>query len=120
MEKKINLKSLLPLPEVTIYVLLSLYEPKTMSSINRFLETESSRKALLKPELLEKVLTQLMSNHLIVKTTSSKGLDTTLKEFIISPLGKQILEIESNRLNQLLGSIRKFAVTAPISHFSKQ
>ena len=111
MDKKINLKSLLPLPEIKVYILLTLYEPRTVTGIIRLIKNKKNKDASLKPEFVDKVIQNLLSNHLIVKTLSTSNLDNNTSEFIISPLGKEIIVLEEKRLTNLIGNIRKVTIS---------
>lgn len=111
MDKKVNLKSLLPLPEITVYVLLTLYQPRTVNGIIRLIKNKKRSGASLKPEFVNKVIQNLLSTHLIVKTLSTNTLDNNTTEFIISPLGKEIIVLEEKRLTNLITNIHKVTNT---------
>lgn len=99
-----NLKSV-ALTEVTLYILLSLYTPKHGYGIMQFVEEETNGRLSLGPGTLYGAIT----------TLSKKGWIELIKEegnkkkkiYLISDLGKSIVENELNRLRDLLSTANK-------------
>ena len=101
---KENVKNI-ALTEVTLYILLSLYTPNHGYGVMQFVEEETNGRLSLGAGTLYGAIT----------TLSKKGWIELIKEegnkkkkiYLITDLGKSIVESELNRLNDVLNTTKK-------------
>lgn len=98
-----NLRNHLPLTESMYYILLSLKEPLHGYGIIKYVAEMSGNRLKLAPGTLYGALTNLEKHHLIV----SAGTDpenNRRKLYVITADGLRLLEMEINRLEELLNN----------------
>ena len=101
---KENVKNI-ALTEVTLYILLSLYTPNHGYGVMQFVEEETNGRLSLGAGTLYGAIT----------TLSKKGWIELIKEegnkkkkiYLITGLGKSVVESELNRLNDVLNTAKK-------------
>lgn len=101
---KENIKNI-ALTEVTLYILLSLYTPNHGYGVMQFVEEETNGRLSLGAGTLYGAIT----------TLSKKGWIELIKEegnkkkkiYLITDLGKSVVESELNRLNDVLNTANK-------------
>ncbi len=86
------------LTEVTFYILLSLYQPRHGYSIMQYIEEATAGRLTLGAGTLYGALNSLCDKGWISACGQSDGRK---KEFLITPLGKEISAKELSRLNEL-------------------
>lgn len=86
------------LTEVTFYILISLYQPRHGYSIMQYIEEKTSRRLVLGAGTLYGALNTLCEKGWISAYGQNSGRK---KEFIITPLGKEMAQKELIRLKEL-------------------
>ncbi len=86
------------LTEVTFFILLSLYEPRHGYSIMQFVGEKTHGRLTLGAGTLYGALNALAGKGWIAPHGDGSGRK---KEFVITPLGKEIAEKELSRLQEL-------------------
>ena len=86
------------LTEVTFYILISLYQPRHGYSIMQYIEENTSGRLILGAGTLYGALNSLCEKGWIASYGQNSGRK---KEFIITPLGKEIARKELIRLKEL-------------------
>lgn len=87
------------LTEVTFFILLSLYKPNHGYGIMQFVEEKTNGRLNLGAGSLYGAINTLNEK----KWIEPYGMDEMRKkEYIITPLGKEIAEVEVKRLNEVL------------------
>lgn len=107
MEQKINLKALLPLNEAVLHILLELFEPQEIGRILKTNEEKGNRRLKMSLPQLESILQKLQSQHLVVKITSNKVSENHEPQYVITPLGKEVVQLELKRLKQWVQKVEK-------------
>lgn len=92
------------LTEVTFYILLSLYTPKHGYAIMQFIEEKTSGRLLLGAGTLYGALNILQEKGWIAPSGKN---ESRKKEYLITPIGKEIAENELNRLVELVGTAKE-------------
>lgn len=87
------------LTEVTFYILLSVYTPKHGYAIMQFIEEKTSGRLLLGAGTLYGALNILQEKGWIAPCGKN---ESRKKEYLITPLGKEIAENELRRLGELV------------------
>lgn len=87
------------LTEVTFYILFSLYTPKHGYAVMQFIEEKTGGRLSLGAGTLYGALNALLEKGWITPCGDDKGRK---KEYLITPLGKEIAEKELARLNELV------------------
>lgn len=87
------------LTEVTFFILLSLYEPKHGYAIMQFTEEKTAGRLVLGAGTLYGALSSLQEKEWIAPYGANEGRK---KEYIITKLGKEVVQRELERLNQLV------------------
>jgi DNA-binding PadR family transcriptional regulator len=87
------------LTEVTFFVLLSLYEPKHGYGIMQFIENKTQGRLILGAGSLYGAINNLQSKNWIMPVGDDTGRK---KEYIITNVGKEIVNLEINRLQELV------------------
>ena len=86
------------LTEVTFYILISLYQPRHGYSIMHYIEEKTSGRLVLGAGTLYGALNTLCEKGWISGYGQSTGRK---KEFLITPLGREIAQKELSRLKEL-------------------
>lgn len=94
--------SKLVLTEAVYYILLSLYEPLHGYGIMQNVKEISGGRVSLAAGTLYGAINTLLDKGYI-KSVSNEGLDRK-KEYIITELGKEVVESEIDRLRELLAN----------------
>ena len=92
-----------PLTEGVYYILLALYEPRHGYGIMQVVEEWSDGRVKLGAGTTYGALKNLQEKKFI-ETLAGEGRK---KEYVITPLGKQIVEAEVNRIKELYNNGRK-------------
>ena len=87
------------LTEVTFYILLALYEPKHGYAIMQFIEEKTGARLSLGAGTLYGALSSLEEKGWIAPYGQTGG---RRKEYLITPLGREIAEKELSRLEELV------------------
>lgn len=86
------------LTEVTFYILLSLYQPRHGYSVMQYIEEKTDGRLTLGAGTLYGALNTLCEKGWITVYGDEGGRK---KEFLITPLGKQIAQKELSRLKEI-------------------
>ncbi len=86
------------LTEVTFYILLSLYQPRHGYSVMQYIEEKTNGRLMLGAGTLYGALNTLCEKGWITVYGDECGRK---KEFLITPLGKQIAQKELSRLKEI-------------------
>lgn len=89
-----------PLTEASFYILISLITPLHGYGIMKQVETLSDGRLKLPPGTLYGALSTLQQ-HGLIRQTSSTG-SRNKKEYMATELGKELIEIEINRLSEMI------------------
>ncbi len=100
-----NLTKFLPLTETTFYILLALNEPGHGYFIMQKVEELSEGKVRIAAGTMYGAIENLLSRKLI---EPFPGEDKRRKMYIITQLGKDVLRMETERLQSLLTAARKY------------
>ena len=87
------------LTEVTLFILLSLYSPKHGYAIMQFVEEQTQGRLVLGAGSLYGAMNTLQKRKWIMPIDDGKG---RRKEYVITEVGKQIVEKEKARLKSLI------------------
>lgn len=87
------------LTEVTLFILLSLYSPKHGYGIMQFVEEQTQGRLVLGAGSLYGAMNTLQKRRWIMPIDDGKG---RRKEYVITEVGKQIVEKEKARLKSLI------------------
>lgn len=101
-----NLNKFLPMTETTYYVMLSLTQPLHGYGIMQKTEALSSGHVRIAPGTLYGALENLKKQKLI--TLIDENGETRRKNYQLTDLGRQVLEMEFNRMKTLV------AISSPI------
>ena len=105
MEQKINLSSLLPLPETTLCTLLSLLHSKQGEHALKYIAEKTHKHVKLTFEQYYQILEKLREKHLVVKITSDSTKQQSHQLYTITPLGYEVVQLELKRLKQLTSEL---------------
>ncbi len=86
------------LTEVTFYILLALHAPRHGYAVMQFIEEKTAGRLALGAGTLYGALNSLQEKGWIEPCGGSGGRK---KEYVITPLGRQVAERELERLNEL-------------------
>lgn len=87
------------LTEVTFFILLSLYTTKHGYGIMQFVEEQTQGRLILGAGSLYGAIKTLQERNWIMPVDDGKGRK---KEYVITAVGKEIAEVEINRLRNLI------------------
>ncbi len=99
-----NLNRFLPLSETTYYILLSLLSPNHGYAIMQNVENLSEGKVRIAAGTLYGALENLLKQKIIAQVGS---LDTRRKVYTLTPAGKEVLQMEYQRLTHLVSISRQ-------------
>lgn len=99
MMKRTSPEQFLPLTHTTYYILISLVTPLHGYGIMQKVEEISNREVTLGPGTLYGALSKLEKEKLIQKTDEG---DDRKKCYILTDLGKEVVKLEWQRLNNLV------------------
>ncbi len=102
MASKINSGAL---TETTFYILLSLYKPNHGYGIMQFVEEETKGRVTMGPGTLYGAINNLLKKELIKPINESEN--DRRKEYIITQEGKEIVENEIRRLEDIYSTAIK-------------
>lgn len=102
-----NAEKHLPLTEATFLILLSLARPKHGYAIMQDVAAWSGDKAKLGPGTLYGALTKLLSQGLIRRSGETGSGDDRRKEYVLTALGRKVVELECARMETLAKLARK-------------
>jgi len=100
-----RIKKLSPLTETTFYILVSLLEPLHGYGIMQKVINLSKSRIHLGPGTLYGALSNLVDTRLIIPR-ESKEPNSRRKIYIITELGKELIEFEINRLDEMANNGR--------------
>lgn len=87
------------LTEVTFFILLSLYTPKHGYKIMQFVEEKTQGRLILGAGSLYGAIHTLQERNWITLVGDGTGRK---KEYVITEVGKQVAEVERNRIKSLI------------------
>ncbi len=93
--------SFLPLTEATFLILASLASPKHGYAIMQEVSALSGGGQKLGPGTLYGALTKLLDQELIRRTGESSGEDERRKHYVLTALGRRVVECECARMQSL-------------------
>lgn len=96
-----NAEDHLPLTEATCLILISLAKPKHGYGIMQDVAAWSGSKAKLGPGTLYGALTKLLEQGLIRRSGESAVGDERRKEYVLTALGRQVVELECARMENV-------------------
>jgi len=88
------------LTEAVFYILISLYEPMHGYAVMQNIEKLSNGRVVLGPGTLYGAINTLLEKQWIKSIT--KGYDSRKKEYIITDIGKSMVDFEIERLEELI------------------
>lgn len=91
----------LPLTEATCLILISLVRPKHGYAIMQDVASWTGSKAKLGPGTLYGALTKLLEQGLILRSSDSGSGDERRKEYVLTALGRRLIELECARMEAL-------------------
>ncbi len=94
-------RALLPLTEATYWTLASLATPRHGYAIMQTVADASGGQVRLGPGTLYAVLAKLLEQKLIRRAGESMSEGERRKEYTLTPLGRQVIELECRRLESL-------------------
>lgn len=97
----------LPLTEATCLILISLARPKHGYAIMQDVAAWSGNKAKLGPGTLYGALTKLLDQGLIRRSGESGSGDDRRKEYVLTALGRKVVELECARMETVAKLARK-------------
>ncbi|PED05540.1 PadR family transcriptional regulator [Bacillus pseudomycoides] len=92
----VKVQKYIPLTEATYYILLSLVKPLHGYGIMQMVEEMTNGEVKLGPGTLYGNTTKLLKEKLIVEVASTDRK----KCYVLTPLGKEVLELEFKRLQR--------------------
>mgnify|MGYP001213369753 CR=1 FL=1 len=95
----------LPLTESVFYILLALQKPRHGYGIMQFVEKMSNKRVHLGPGTLYGALKTLQEKNWIELISTDN--QTRKKEYIITEIGKVVIQLELERLEELLANGKK-------------
>jgi DNA-binding PadR family transcriptional regulator len=95
-----------PLTEATFYILLSFSKPLHGYGVIKTIEKNTNGRLKIAAGTLYGVITSLLSNKLIT-LVSEETSKKKKKEYQITELGKQLLEYEINRFEEMIKNGRE-------------
>ncbi len=104
---KTDPKSFLPLTEATYLILASLTTPKHGYAIMQEVSALSGGAQKLGPGTLYGAITKLLDSDLIRRTGESDGGDERRKLYVLTALGRRVVESECARMEAMAGLGRK-------------
>lgn len=90
------------LTEAVFYILISLYNPMHGYAIMQNIEKLSNGRVILGPGTLYGAINTLLEKRWIANVT--KGYESRKKEYIITDIGKSMVNFEIDRLEELIGN----------------
>lgn len=96
-----NAEDHLPLTEATCLILISLSRPKHGYAIMQDVAAWSGNKAKLGPGTLYGALTKLLDQGLIRRSGESGAGDERRKEYVLTELGRKVVELECARMENV-------------------
>lgn len=102
-----NLTKFLPLTETTFYILLALNEPGHGYFIMQKVEELSDGKVRIAAGTMYGAIENLLSRKLIEPVATE---DKRRKMYIITQLGKDVIRLETERLQSLLAAAQKYNI----------
>ena len=94
-------QALLPLTEATYWTLASLAAPRHGYAIMQTVAAASGGRVRLGPGTLYAILAKLLDQKLIRRVGESGAGGERRKEYTLTPLGRQVVELECQRLEGL-------------------
>jgi DNA-binding PadR family transcriptional regulator len=94
-------QAFLPLTEATYWTLASLATPRHGYAIMQTVAAASGGEVSLGPGTLYAILAKLLEQKLIRRAGESVSRDERRKEYALTPLGRQVVELECRRLESL-------------------
>jgi DNA-binding PadR family transcriptional regulator len=94
-------KAFLPLTEATYLILVSLAEPRHGYGIMQAVAVASDNGNKLGPGTLYGALNKLLEQNLIVRAGECETGGERRKMYALTPLGRTVVELESDRLESL-------------------
>jgi DNA-binding PadR family transcriptional regulator len=96
-----NITSFQPLTEATFLILAALTSPKHGYAIMQDVAAWSGGKTKLGPGTLYGALTKLLDQNLIQRAGETDSGGERRKEYVVTPLGRRVVELECGRLESL-------------------
>ncbi len=93
-----NAEEHLPLTEATCLILISLARPKHGYAIMQDVAAWTGNKAKLGPGTLYGALTKLLEQGLIRRSGESGAGDERRKEYVLTSLGRDVVQMECSRM----------------------
>jgi DNA-binding PadR family transcriptional regulator len=92
----------LPLTETTYYILLALSEPRHGYAIMQHTTQVSAGRVKLGPGTLYGAITKLLAEKIIIPQAGGDAAGERRKIYVLTELGRQVLQAEYNRLLEMV------------------